>query len=140
MTSDVCLQARDWIWIGNTWSRQPMDNLEISQQMTGYNCSKEQRKKWGYFNEDTTCACGMPIENTPHMLRCSLLSHHCTLDDLKEMNVPSNRREKFDDTMMIMTSIRLLYFRVPFIIKHSRQPSDHSPPPPPPTKECFLRL
>ena len=48
--------------------------------------SKEQRKKWSYFNGDTACACGMTTENTAHILRCSLLSHHCTLADLLKFN------------------------------------------------------
>ena len=34
---------------------------------TGYTCSKEQRKKWGYFNGDTTCECGLATETTSHM-------------------------------------------------------------------------
>ena len=33
--------------------------------------SKEQRKKWGYFNGDTTCECGLATENTSHMLQCT---------------------------------------------------------------------
>ena len=33
---------------------------------TGCTCSKEQRKKWGYFNGDTTCACVLDSENTAH--------------------------------------------------------------------------
>ena len=56
-----------------TW--QCLNRLRI-----GYTCSKEQRKKCGYFNGDTTCACGMDEENTAHMLRCSLLTNPCTLD------------------------------------------------------------
>ena len=55
----------------------------INRLRTGYTCSKEQRKKWGYFNGGTTCACGLDEENMAHMLRCSLLTHPCTLDDLK---------------------------------------------------------
>ena len=31
----------------------------LNRLRTGYICSKEQRKTWDYFNEDTTCACGM---------------------------------------------------------------------------------
>ena len=30
----------------------------LNRLRTGYTCSKEQRKKWGYFNGDTTCECG----------------------------------------------------------------------------------
>ena len=57
----------------------------LNRLRTGYSCSKEQRKKWGYFNGGT-CACGMDAENTAHMLRCSLLTHPCTLDDLLKFN------------------------------------------------------
>ena len=38
----------------------------------------------------------------------------------------NNKREKFDDTMMIMTSIGLLYFSG-FIIKYLLQPSTPQP-------------
>ena len=58
----------------------------LNRLRTGYTCSKEQRKKWGYFNGDTTCECGLATENTSHMLQCSLLAHPCTLDDLLEFN------------------------------------------------------
>ena len=58
----------------------------LNRLRTGYTCSKEQRKKWGYFNGDTTCECGLAIENTSHMLQCTLFAHPCTLDDLIEFN------------------------------------------------------
>ena len=60
----------------------------LNRLRTGYTCSKEQRKKWGYFNGDTTCECGLTAENTSHMLQCTLLAHPspCTLDDLLEFN------------------------------------------------------
>ena len=58
----------------------------LNRLRTGYTCSKEQRKKWGYFNGDTTCECGLATENTSHMLQCTLLAHPCTLDDLLEFN------------------------------------------------------
>ena len=58
----------------------------LNSLRTGYTCSKEQRKKWGYFNGDTTCECGLATENTSHMLQCTLLAHPCTLDDLLEFN------------------------------------------------------
>ena len=58
----------------------------LNRLRTGYTCNKEQRKKWGYFNGDTPCACGLATENTAHMLRCSLVSYHCTLDDLLKIN------------------------------------------------------
>ena len=56
----------------------------LNRLRTGYTCSKEQRKKWGYFNGDTTCECGLATENTSHMLQCTLLAHPCTMDDLLE--------------------------------------------------------
>ena len=58
----------------------------LNRLRTGYTCSKEQRKKWEYFNRDTTCECGLAAESTAHMLECSLLVHPCTLDDLLEFN------------------------------------------------------
>ena len=58
----------------------------LNRLRTGYTCSKEQRKTWGYFNGDTTCECGLTTENTSHMLQCTLLAHPCTLDDLLEFN------------------------------------------------------
>ena len=58
----------------------------LNRIRTGYTCSKEQRKKWGYFKGDTTCECGLATENTSHMLQCTLLAHPCTLDDLLEFN------------------------------------------------------
>ena len=54
----------------------------LNRLRTGYTCSKERRKKWGYFNGDKTCECGLAAE----MLQCSLLAHPCTLDDLLEFN------------------------------------------------------
>ena len=45
----------------------------LNRLRTGYTCSKEQRKKWGYFNGDPTCECGLATENTSHMLQCTLL-------------------------------------------------------------------
>ena len=58
----------------------------LNRLRTGYTCSKEQRKKWGYFNWDTTCECGLATENTSHMLQCTLLAQPCTMDDLLEFN------------------------------------------------------
>ena len=58
----------------------------INRRRTWYTSSIEQRKKWGYFNGDTTCACGMDTQNTAHVIPCSLLSHHCTGDDLLKFN------------------------------------------------------
>ena len=58
----------------------------LNRLRTGYTCSKEQRKKWRYYDGDTTCACGLASENTAHMLECSLLAQRCTLDDLLTFN------------------------------------------------------
>ena len=54
----------------------------LNRLRTGVACSKEQRKRWKYFNGDTTCECGQAPETTKHMLQCPLLAHPCTLDDL----------------------------------------------------------
>ncbi len=58
----------------------------LNRLRTGYTCSKMQRKKWGYYNGDTTCECGTEQETTAHMLQCPLLTHPCTLDDLIKFN------------------------------------------------------
>ena len=58
----------------------------LNRLRTRYTCRKEQRKKWGYINEDTTCEFGLTAESTAHMLQCSLLAQPCTLDDLLEFN------------------------------------------------------
>ena len=42
----------------------------LNRLRTGYTCSKEQRKKLGYFSEDTTCECGLAAESTAYMLQC----------------------------------------------------------------------
>ena len=36
----------------------------LNRLRTGYTCSKEQRKKWKYYDGDTTCVCGLATENT----------------------------------------------------------------------------
>ena len=54
----------------------------LNRLRTGVACGKEQRKRWKYFNGDTTCECGQAPETTRHMLQCPLLAHPCTLDDL----------------------------------------------------------
>ena len=79
----------------NEWQRTRLGMVNLNEEPAkGYDspwltcrctCSKEQRKKWGYFNGDT-CACGLDEENTAHMLRCSLLLHPYTLDDLLKFN------------------------------------------------------
>ena len=58
----------------------------LNRLRTGYTCSKEQRKKWQYFDGDTTCECGLATKNTAHMLQCTLLARPCTLDDLSKFN------------------------------------------------------
>ena len=58
----------------------------LNRLKTGYTCSKEQRKKWKYYDGDTTCVCGLATENTAHLLQCSLLTRPCTLDDRLEFN------------------------------------------------------
>ena len=74
----------------------------LNRLRTGYTCSKERRKKWRYFNGDTTCECGLVTENSSHMLQCTLLAHPCTLDDLLEFNDTAQacieRWKKIDDT------------------------------------------
>ena len=92
------------------WTTPPFFGGGVGPTTTlrnGYTCRKEQRKKWGYFNGDTTCVCGLATENTAHMLRCSLLPHHCTLDGLQIFNdigteCDERWKKKFDDTMMMM--------------------------------------
>ena len=58
----------------------------LNRLHTGVTCSKEQRKKWGYYEGYTTCDCGVSSENTRHMLECPLLAHSCSLDDLLKFN------------------------------------------------------
>ena len=58
----------------------------LNRLRTGYTCSKEQRKKWHYYDGDTTCECGLSPESTKHMMQCPLLEHPCTLDDLLKFN------------------------------------------------------
>ena len=58
----------------------------LDRLRTGVTCSKEQRKKCGYYEGDTTCDCGVSLENTRHMLEWPLLAHSCSLDDLLQLN------------------------------------------------------
>ena len=58
----------------------------LNRLHTGVTCSKEQRKKWGYYEGHTTCDCGISSYNTRHMLECPLLPHSCSLDDLLQLN------------------------------------------------------
>ena len=41
----------------------------LNRLRTGVPCSKEQRKRWKYFNGDITCECGQAYETTKHMLQ-----------------------------------------------------------------------
>ena len=66
---------------------QFLDCVEISHRLhTGVACSTEQRKRWKYFNGDTTCEYGQAPETTKHMLQYPLLAHPCTLDDIQRFN------------------------------------------------------
>ena len=80
---DVGLPTEDLAKVHNspwlTWR-------SLNRLRTGYTCSKEQRKKWKYYDGDTTCVCGLATENTAHLLQCSPLTRPCTLDDLLEFN------------------------------------------------------
>ena len=58
----------------------------LNRLRKGYTCSKEQRKKWKYFDGGTIGECGLATENTAHMLQCTLLARCCTLDDLSKFN------------------------------------------------------
>ena len=46
----------------------------INRLRTGVACIKEQRKRWMYFNGDTTCECGQAPVTTKHKLQCPLLA------------------------------------------------------------------
>ena len=50
----------------------------LNRLRTGVTCSKAQRKRWGYYEGDTTCDCGVSSENTRHMLECPLPVHSCS--------------------------------------------------------------
>ena len=58
----------------------------INRLRAGVACSKEQRKRWKYFNGNTTCECGQAPETTKNLLQCPLLAHPYTLDDLQKFN------------------------------------------------------
>ena len=67
----------------NKWQRRSRDKSRLGM----VNLNEGQMKKWGYFNGDTICACGLDEENTAHiMLQCSRLTHPLTLDDLLKFN------------------------------------------------------
>ena len=70
----------------------------LNRLRTGLTCSKEQRKKWVYYDGDTTSECGLAIENTWYMLQCTLLSHpgmtfECSMR--KENRVMNEGRNRF---------------------------------------------
>ena len=46
----------------------------LNRLRTKFTCSKEQRQKWGYFEGDVTCKCGLATEHTAHMMQ-----HTCTV-------------------------------------------------------------
>ena len=52
----------------------PSQRMEENRLRTGYTCSKEQRKKWGYFNGDTTCEYGLAAES--NLTCCNAHSSH----------------------------------------------------------------
>ena len=60
---DVGLPTEDLAKVHNspwlTWR-------SLNRLRTGYTCSKEQWKKWKYYDGDTTCVCGLATENTWH--------------------------------------------------------------------------
>ena len=58
----------------------------LNRLLTGYTCSKAQRKKSKFYTGDTTCACGKSEETAVHMVQCSQLAHPCSLDDLIMLN------------------------------------------------------
>ena len=58
----------------------------LNRLCTCYTCSKEQQKKWKYFDGDTTCECGLATENTAHILQCTLFARPYALDDLSNLN------------------------------------------------------
>ena len=72
----------------------------LNRLRTCYTCSKEQWKKWQYFDGDTTCVCGLATENTAHMLQCTLLARPCILDDLSKFNDKVLRRKMEDNGLM----------------------------------------
>ena len=58
----------------------------LNRLRTRFTCSKEQRQRWRYYEGDTAFECGLATENTAHMMQCTLLAHHCSLDDLNKFN------------------------------------------------------
>ena len=80
----IQLRCQPW-WKFSKGAYQSLGSVEMSQQVTHW-CSMQQRKRWKYFNGDTTCECGQAPETTKHMLQCPLLAHPCTLDDLQKFN------------------------------------------------------
>jgi hypothetical protein len=58
----------------------------LNRLRTGAGCSKFNRKRWGFYDGDTTCACGNEDETMKHMLLCPQLTHRCTMEDLMNYN------------------------------------------------------
>ena len=58
----------------------------LNRLRTGFTCSKEQRQRWRYYEEDMTCECGLATENTAHMMQYTRLAQPCSLDDLNTFN------------------------------------------------------
>ena len=71
-----CANLTESLTKGHTWRC-----LNILR--TGVTCSKEHRNKWGYYEGDSICDCGVSLENTSHMLECPLFAHSCSLNDLQ---------------------------------------------------------
>ena len=82
----------------------------LNRLRTGVACSKEQRKRWKYFNGDTTCECGQAPKTTKHMFQCPLLAHPCTLDDLQKFNENARKCvDKWKNAVWWHERRRLLY-------------------------------
>ena len=79
----------------------------LNRLRTGYTCSKEQRKKWGYFNGDTTCECGLATENTSHMLQCTPL--HLGRPSRVQRYSSSMHRAMEEDSLMIRHDDDMVY-------------------------------
>ena len=63
LASQYCDVNRDKKSIKGAY--QCLDSVKMFEQVrTGVTCSKEQRKRWKHFNEDTTCECGQAPETT----------------------------------------------------------------------------
>ena len=54
----------------------------LNRLRTSVACSKEQRKKWGYYDRNTTCDCGVSSD----MCWNARSLHSCSLNDLLQFN------------------------------------------------------